>query len=111
MLRVGFFQLFDLRSCFYFLLSNQLSLLHFHDKKPAFAALKEDMTLTLQGLGHTTDTRAHQPKIRSVIKLLDVGKSSVSIRRELMKSFVVVVLRPRTVYLTLSEIAACGRRR
>lgn len=67
------------------------------------------MTLTVQGLGYTDDTRPHQPKIRSVIKLLDVGKSSVSIRRELMKSLAVVDQRARTVYLTLSEIAACGR--
>lgn len=67
--------------------------------------------MTLQGLGYTADTRPHQPKIRSVIKLLDVGKPSVSIRRELMKSFAVVDQRARTVYLTHSEITACGRGR
>lgn len=55
--------------------------------------------------------RPHQPKIRSVIKLLDVGKSSGSIRRELMRSFAVADLRVRTVNLTLPEIAAFGRGR
>lgn len=94
---LGFFQPFHLGSCLYLLLSDQLCLLHLHDKKPAFVALDEGMTPTLQGLGLAADMRPHQPKIRSVIKLLDVGKSSISTRRELVKVFAVVDLRARAV--------------
>lgn len=46
--------------------------------------------ITLQALGHTTERRPHQPKIRSVTKPFGAGKSSARAIGELTTPFEVV---------------------